>query len=73
MGHKTTKNFDKRYGGRIAVAYREKPLEPEESQIRNSGLLKAFIQVLAGELGREPTLKEQLGISEISPSKAVKT
>ena len=65
MGHKTTQNFDKRFGRRITATYRQKPLEPEEAQICNSKLNKAFVQLLAGTLNREPTPEEQLGISEI--------
>lgn len=59
------KKFEKRFGDRITVTYRQKSLEPEELQINNSRLLKAFKQVLTGLLKREPTEEELLGIKPI--------
>jgi len=73
MGQKITQNFEKRFGGNITVAYRQKSLEPEELQIRNSRLLKAFTQVLTGILKREPTQEELLGINKIKIPKEKST
>jgi hypothetical protein len=69
MGQKTTENFDKRFGDRITVAYRQKHWEPEEAQIHNSKLLKAYTQVLVGLLNREATQEELLGIVNIAVCK----
>jgi len=65
MERTPAKNFEKRFGDKIAVAYRQKALEPAELQICNSRLLKAFKQVLTGILKREPTQEELLGINPI--------
>ena len=69
MRHSITRNFQKRFEGKIEVAYREKPLEPAEQQIQNTRLLKAFTQVLSSVLKREPTQEELLGIVDISNHK----
>ena len=72
MGRKRTQNFNKRFGDRVTVTYRQKPFEPEESQIHNSKLLKAFTQVFTGILEREPTQEELLGIADISVCKQLR-
>ena len=69
MRHSIAQNFQKRFEGKIEVAYREKPLEPAEQQIQNTRLLKAFTQVLSSVLKREPTQEELLGIVDISKHK----
>ena len=69
MRHSIAQNFQKRFEGKIEVAYREKPLEPAEQQIQNTRLLKAFTQVLSSVLKREPTQEELLGIVDISNHK----
>jgi len=66
MGLKMTQNFDKRFGDRITVTYRQTLWEPEESEIYNSKLLKAYTRVLTGIFKREPTLEELLGIVDRS-------
>ena len=66
MRQAITKNFQKRFEGKIVVAYRKKPMEPSEQQIQNTRLSKAFTQVLSGILKREPTQEELLGIVDIS-------
>ncbi len=65
MGQKTSQNFSKRFGDRIAVSYQEKPMEPAEMQIHNQGLLTAFNHLVKSVLGRAPTAEEMLGLTEI--------
>ncbi|MBL8013165.1 MAG: hypothetical protein JNN05_04895, partial [Candidatus Omnitrophica bacterium] len=52
--------------GRTSVTYQQKPLEPAEQKIRDGRLVKAYTQVLAGILKREPTQEELLGLVDIS-------
>lgn len=60
------RNFNKRFGDRISVTYANKPTGVRELQMRNTKLYRAFIDVLSGILGREPTQKEILGIDDLS-------
>jgi hypothetical protein len=62
MGRSISENFKNRFGDRISVSYPNRQLDPGEQKIQNENLLKAFSQVLAGILKREPTQDELLGI-----------
>lgn len=66
MGQKLSNNFKKRFEDRINVTYQQKHLEPAEQKIRDGRLVKAYTQVLAGILKREPTQEELLGLVDIS-------
>ena len=65
MGQRITNNFKKRFGDRVRIIYREKPLKSNEQKLQNEILAKAVTQVLTGILKREPTIEELLGIKEI--------
>jgi len=67
MSEKILKNFQKRFVNGISVAYLKKPLEPAEQKFRDSRLAKAYEQVLAGILKREPRQEELLGLVDIEP------
>ncbi len=68
MSQRILKNFQKRFGDRISVTYQKKSLEPAEQKFRDGRLVKAYTQVLAGILKREPTQEELLGLVDISIS-----
>jgi len=70
MSRRINNNFRKRFGDRISMTYREKPLTVSEKKLQNDSLSKAITHVLAGILKREPASEELLGITEI---KGVKT
>lgn len=65
MGQRIDNNFKKRFGDRVIVIYREKPLMAGEQKLQNEILAKAATQVLAGILKRAPTDEELLGATEI--------
>lgn len=69
MGRSVKENFEKRFGDRITVSYPNRPPDPLEQKIQNENLLKAFSQVLAGILKREPTQDELLGLDDLSTRK----
>lgn len=66
MKREAETNFQKRFGGRISVAFPERPLAPAEQKARNDALVKAVTEVMAGVLKREPTEGELLGLEDIS-------
>jgi hypothetical protein len=69
MGHRITNNFKKRFGDRISMIYKEKPLMAGNHKLQNEILAKAAVQVLTSILKREPATEELLGIVEIKTIK----
>ena len=69
MGQRMSNNFKKRFGDRVSMVYRGKPLIASEQKLQNEVLAKAVIEVLKGILKREPTNEELLGIVEIKSIK----
>ena len=70
MGQRMSNKFKERFGDRVSVVYRGKPLTVSEQKLQNETLAKAVAHVLTGILKREPTEEELLGVTEI---KSIKT
>ena len=70
MGQRMNSNFKKRFGDRVGMVYRERPLIASEQKLQNEALAKAVTQALAGTLKREPTNEELLGVIEIKDIRA---
>jgi len=68
MGRSVSDNFKKRFGDpeRIKVQYSKDKVSPSEGSYRNEQLSKAYVDVLRGVLGREPTHDEIIGKVDIS-------
>ena len=68
MGRSVSDNFKKRFGDpeRIKVQYSKDKVSTSEGSYRNEQLSKAFVDVLRGVLGREPTHDEIIGKVDIS-------
>ncbi len=72
MGRRLANNFKKRFGDRkFVVIYPEKPLEGAERRFQSEKITQAYVAVLAGILGREPTANEILGLEDISQGRGV--
>ena len=65
MGHSTEQLFEKRFAGRIEVAYRIQPIDGEERQFHQKRLSDALKAVMTALLKREPTQEELLGLTPI--------
>lgn len=69
MGRKSAKeNLKQRFGDpmRVEVHYSRGDISPSEESYQNDQLSKAYVEVLRGVLGREPTQDEILGKKDIS-------
>lgn len=69
MSQRLTNNFKKRFGDRIQFNYLDKPLRGTERQIQNQKIVKAYSELLAGILKREPTPDELSGLKQLSAKK----
>jgi len=65
MGQRIKSNFDRRFGSRISIIYANKPTGTFEQYIQNDNICKAFSNVLAGIIGREPSEVEIFGIRSL--------
>ncbi len=61
-------NFKRRFGdpARIEIKYAKDKLSPAEKSYRNEKMATAYVEVLRGILGREPTQDEILGKVDVS-------
>lgn len=66
MGQRAINNFRKRFGDRIEVVYPDKPLPSDERRFQSKKIFDAYVALLRGILGREPTEKEISGEKDIS-------
>ena len=69
MGGRSAKdNFKRRFGdpARIKIEYAKDKMSPSEDEYRSEQISKAYVGVLKGLLGREPTQDEILGQKDIS-------
>ena len=65
MGRRIRSNFDDRFGSRISIIYANKPDGTFEQNIQNENICKAFNEVVAGIIGREPSEVEIFGIRNL--------
>lgn len=65
MGQRIKTNFEGQFGNRINILYTDRPLRASEQYIQNGNICKAFSDVLAGIIGREPSEAELFGIKNI--------
>ena len=67
-------NFKKRFGDseRIEIKFEAGKLSPSEEARRNEATATAYVDVLRGILGREPTHDEIIGKVDISKTKKAK-
>ena len=70
MNKKAKNNFEKRFGNRISIIYPEKKLDNIQLREQNRKIFKAFKEVLAGILKREPTNDELFGVVDIFKKKS---
>lgn len=70
MGRSTSDNFKKRFGDpeRIEIKFETAKLSTFEESCRSEQLSKAYVEVLRGVLGREPTQNEIIGKVDILKS-----
>jgi len=61
--------FDRRFGDRIQINYLDKPLRGTERHNQNQKIVKAYSDLLAGILKREPTPDELSGLKQLSAKK----
>ncbi len=69
MGGRSAKdNFKKRFGNpeRIEIKFKTGKLSPSDEARRNETTATAYVDVLKGVLGREPTHDEIIGKVDIS-------
>ena len=68
MGRSVSDNFKKRFGDpeRIEIKFETGKLSPSEEARRNEATATAYVDVLRGILGREPTHDEIIGKVDIS-------
>lgn len=72
MGGRSIKeNFKERFGDpeRIEIKFETGKLSPSEEARRNEATATAYVDVLRGILGREPTHDEIIGKVDISKTK----
>ena len=65
MGRRIKSNFDRRFGSQIRIIYPNKPAGVSEQHIQSENIYKAFYEVMAGIIGREPTEIEIFGLENI--------
>jgi len=61
--------MEKNFKDKMEIIYADKPLRPSEQKLLYQNIYKAFVDVLAGILGREPTQREILGLDDLSKVK----
>lgn len=65
MGRRIKSNFNRRFENKIIIFYTDRPLRASERRIQNESIFKAFSQVMAGSIGREPREAEIFGITSL--------
>lgn len=68
MGRSAEDNFKKRFGDpmRVDVEYSKNRTSPSQKDYQSKQLSKAYVEVLRGMLGREPTQDEIIGKADIA-------
>ena len=71
MPRSMSDNFRKRFGdpARIKLIYIKDKLLPSQKSFRNEQIIKAYVKVLKGIIGKEITHNEILGKADISKHK----